>query len=198
MQTYDIIMLIVLAAAAGFGFWKGFAWQVASLGSVFLSFFIAVNFREPLAAKIDAAPPFNIFLSMLILFIGTGVVVWTVFRLVSSIIESMKLKHFDRQIGAMLGVLKGTLLCVIITLFAVTLMDQANQRTIVNSRSGYYIAILLDRSHAVMPPEVHDVLGPYIHSLDHAGDDRGMHFEHSHGPTNGGLPSFPLMNLPRQ
>ena len=46
MQTYDIIMLIVLAAALAFGAWKGLAWQVASFVSMFASYFVAAQFPE--------------------------------------------------------------------------------------------------------------------------------------------------------
>ena len=41
VQIYDLIMILVLAAAAIFGFWKGLAWQIASFGSIVLSYFVA-------------------------------------------------------------------------------------------------------------------------------------------------------------
>ena len=56
---------------------------------------------------------------MLILFLGTGLVVWIGFNLVSEMIERVKLKEFDRQLGALFGAAKGVLLCVLITLFSV-------------------------------------------------------------------------------
>ena len=76
MQTYDIIMLVVLAAAAIFGAIKGLAWQIASMSSVFVSYFVAVNFREPVSRMISAGRPWNMFLAMLILFVGTALAIW--------------------------------------------------------------------------------------------------------------------------
>jgi membrane protein required for colicin V production len=93
-------------------------------------------------------------------------VVWIGFNLVAEFIEKVKLKEFDRQVGALFGFAKGVLLCVLITLFAVTLLSEPQRQAICNSRSGYYIAILLDKADAVMPGEVHQVLGPYIDRLD--------------------------------
>jgi len=180
MQPYDIIMLVVLVGATLFGAWKGLAWQVASLSSIFVSYFVAHTFREQVASVIDASPPWNKFLAMLILFIGTSLVIWIAFRFISEFIDRVKLKEFDRQIGALLGIAKGVLLCVIITLFAVTLLGDTQRQQIMASRSGYYIAVLLDRSHAVMPPEVHDVLEPYIHSLDERLDDDQRFYGHAH------------------
>ena len=72
MQSYDIFMLIVLAGATLFGFWKGLAWQVASIGSIVLSYFAATYFREPVAAAIDAEPPWNMFLAMLIIYVAAS------------------------------------------------------------------------------------------------------------------------------
>ena len=34
LQTYDFAMLAVLVVATIFGFWKGLAWQVASVASI--------------------------------------------------------------------------------------------------------------------------------------------------------------------
>jgi membrane protein required for colicin V production len=166
MQAYDIFMLIVLAAAIVWGAWKGLAWQIASLASIVLSYFVALNFRQPLAAVINASPPWNVFLAMLILFLGTGLVVWVGFNLVSEMIERVKLKEFDRQLGALFGAAKGVLLCVIVTLFSVALLGDSQRQAICNSKSGYYIAVLLDRADAVIPSELHQVLDPYINQLD--------------------------------
>jgi membrane protein required for colicin V production len=159
-------MLIVLAAAVVWGAWKGFAWQVASLSSLVASYVVALMFRQQVAQFIDATPPWNMFLAMLILFLGTSLVVWVGFNFVAELIEKVKLKEFDRQIGALFGLAKGVLLCVLITLFAVTLLSEPQRKQICTSKSGYYIAILLDHADAVIPSEVHQVLGPYIDRLD--------------------------------
>jgi len=166
MQAYDLFMLIVLGLAIVWGAWKGLAWQIASIASITLSYFVALNFRQPLANLITASPPWNIFLAMLILFLATGVVVWVGFNLVSEFIERVKLKEFDRQLGAVFGAAKGVLLCVLITLFAVALLGDPQRQAICNSRSGYYIAILLDRADAVIPKELHQVLGPYLDKFE--------------------------------
>jgi membrane protein required for colicin V production len=166
MEVYDFIMLGVVAIGTLFGAWKGLAWQVASLASVFASYFIAYQFRGPLGKVINASPPWNTLLAMLILFLGCSLAIWLVFRFVSDVIERVKLKEFDRHAGAALGFCRGIVWCVIITLFAVALLGEAQKKAIIESRSGYYIALLLDRSHAIMPDEVHDVIGRYVHSLD--------------------------------
>ena len=182
MQAYDILMLIILVLAIVWGAWKGLAWQIASILSIGLSYFVALNFRQPLSGIINATPPWNIFLSMLILFLGTGLIVWIGFNLVSEMIERVKLKEFDRQLGALFGGAKGVLLCVLVTLFSVALLGDGQRQAICNSKSGYYIAVLLDRAHLVIPRELHDVLAPYLDRLD-----RSIPHEHMAGSAG----SFP-------
>jgi membrane protein required for colicin V production len=166
METYDIAMIVVLVAATLFGAWKGLAWQVASLAAIVASYYVAFHFRDELAQHIHTTPPWNIFIAMLLLYVGTSFVIWVVFRLVSGFIDRLKLKEFDRQIGALFGLAKGVLLCVIITLFAVTLLGEEQRESIIHSRSGYYIAVLLDKADRLLPREVQEVLHPYIHELD--------------------------------
>jgi membrane protein required for colicin V production len=169
MQGYDLFMIIILAAAIVWGAWKGFAWQVASLGSVILSYIAAMMFRQPLASflsqQVELVPPLDTGLAMLILFLGTSLVVWVGFNLVSETIEKVKLKEFDRQVGALLGLAKGVLLCTVITLLAVTIVSDQQRQQIYNSRSGYYISVLLQKVQPILPPEVQSRLQPYEENL---------------------------------
>ncbi len=165
MEGYDVIMLAVLVGATLFGAYKGFAWQVASISAIFVSYFIAVRFREPVSAWIGASPPWNIFLAMLLIYIASSLAIWIAFRFVSDMIDRVRLKEFDRQIGALFGFAKGVVLCVIITLFAVTLSNDQRRETIVHSRSGYYIAAFLTKAKAVIPEEARQVVAPYVATL---------------------------------
>jgi membrane protein required for colicin V production len=182
MQAYDVLMLVVLALAIAWGAWKGLVWQIASIASIVLSYFVALRFRQPLAGIIEAAPPWNMFLAMLILFLATGLVVWLGFNLVSEFIERVRLKEFDRQLGALFGAAKGALLCILVTLFSVALLGDAQRQAICNSKSGYYIAVLLDRADLVIPRELHSVLEPYLDRLD-----KTIPHPHTAGP---GMPDY--------
>ncbi|GIW98469.1 MAG: colicin V biosynthesis protein [Pirellulaceae bacterium] len=193
MQAYDLLMLIVLAMATIFGAIKGFAWQVASLASVVVSYVVAYRFRMQVAQYIDAQPPWNQFLAMLILYVGTSFAIWVIFRMVSGLIDRVRLKEFDRHLGAMFGFLKGLVYCLLITMFAVTLLGPKQQEAICQSRSGYYISLALDRGVGVLPKEIHDVVGPYLAKLDEKLDHR----HHTHDawghvqPTDDGQPHDP-------
>ena len=170
MQGYDLFMIIILAAAVIWGAWKGLAWQVASLASVVLSYIAAMMFRQPVAnflsQQVELVPPLDTGLAMLILFLGTSLIVWVGFNLVSESIQKLKLKEFDRQVGALLGLAKGVLLCTVITLLAVTIVSDQQRQQIYNSHSGYYISVLLQKVQPILPPEVQSRIRPYEENLE--------------------------------
>jgi len=176
MQFYDLLMLAVLGGAILFGFWKGFAWQVASLAAIFVSYFVARNFNEPVANMIGGDPAWNRFLAMFILFMGTSLVIWLGFGFIKNTIERMHLKTFDRQVGAILGAGKGVILTVLITLFSVSLLGEKACRTICTSRSGNYIARVIGELGDIVPEEIAVPLKPYVKRFQTEMD------EHSNNP----------------
>jgi membrane protein required for colicin V production len=183
IQGYDLLMLVILVLAGVFGAWKGLAWQVASIASLVISCIVAVRFSAQVAPYIYGQAPWNRFLAMLILFLITSLAVWLLFRFVAGFIDRLKLKEFDRQMGALFGVAKGVLFCLVITFFAVTLAEGSRQ-AVLNSHSGKFTAKLLQKATPVMPQEVRDVLGKYIDE-----------FERKLDPNT--LPSQPLEELPK-
>jgi membrane protein required for colicin V production len=186
MELYDIVMLVIVAGAVFFGFLKGFAWQIASLLSLVASYFLALRFADSLAPQISSDPRIAKYLAMLVIYCGTSLAVWLGFRVVSGAISRIQLREFDRQMGGLFGLAKGALICTIITFFAVTLSEQS-RAAVLRSKSGVYIARFLHAATPVMPPEVTEMLGPYIDKLDR-GLDPNQSIDHPQ------LPNLPLPN----
>lgn len=86
--------------------------------------------------------------------------------MVSSTIDRLKLKEFDRQIGALFGLAKGGLYCILATLFGATLLGDRTRETINDSKSGRFIASLLARSESIIPTEAREILNPYLQHFD--------------------------------
>lgn len=166
MSIYDILMLIVLGGAIFFGYWKGFAWQVASLASVIVSYIVASNFHGLISPYFSLGEPWDKFAAMLVLFLGTSLLVWVAFGYIRNTIEDMKLKGFDHQTGAILGAFKGALLCMVITLFSVTLLPDSIQKNVIASRSGHFIARSINQLTMIVPDEYHAVLDGRIEDFN--------------------------------
>jgi membrane protein required for colicin V production len=165
IQPYDILMLAVLLFAVLFGVWKGLAWQLASLASITVSGFVAVHFSASLAPYFSAQEPWNRFLAMFVLFVVTALLIWIVFRFISGVIERVKLKEFDRQMGALFGLAKGFLLAIVITFFAVTLGETTRQM-VLKSYSGDAIARITRHAVPILPEDVRTAFGKYIDEFE--------------------------------
>lgn len=166
MQPYDYLMLFVLGGLTIYGYAKGMAWQIAYLTSFFFSYFVAVKFSDQLAPIFGDAVPWNKFMAMAAIYIGFSFVTWMIFRNIKGGIDKVRLESFDHQMGALIGAARGVLWCVGITFFAVTLLPDSQKHQVVASQSGRYIAKLLDGADSIMPPEVHQVIGPHLEQLE--------------------------------
>jgi membrane protein required for colicin V production len=168
MQTYDLFMLAVLVGATIFGFWKGMAWQIASLAALVVSYFASLKFSDQLAplatSMFGVQAPLNRCVAMLVIYIITSFIVWMLFRMVSGAIDKIRLESFDKQMGGTLGFAEGVCMCVIITFFVVMFWP-AQREAIVASQSGHYIVVLLDKANSIFPPEIHQVVDPYLRQL---------------------------------
>jgi membrane protein required for colicin V production len=164
MDVYDLLMLLVLGANTLLGVWKGMAWQAASIGSLVLSYYMALRYSTALAPLLGVDAPLNRFLAMLVLYLGSSLFVWLCFRAVSGFIDRLRLKEFDHQVGGAFGAAKGVLWCVGITFFALSLMPSSRDQ-VLQSHSGHYIALLLNHADQIMPTEIHQVLDPYLNQF---------------------------------
>lgn len=161
MSIYDIVMLVIFFGSVLFGYRKGLAWQIASLAAIVLSYFVAINFRNPVAQLISVQAPWNQFAAMLLLFLGTSLVVWTIYASASKSIKKMEMKGFDRQAGAILGVFKGAILCMLVTVFAVSLFG-STRNMVHNSATGHYVVSGIEQFSQFTPSELAQFLDPHI------------------------------------
>jgi membrane protein required for colicin V production len=141
------------------------AWQLAALASVVVSAAVALKGCASLAPYFNVHDPWDRVLAMLVLYVVTAAAIWLLFRLVKRIIDRVELKEFDRQLGAIFGLLKGIVYCILITFFAVTLSESARHE-ILMSRSGHFLARTIHKAKPILPEDVHRLLGTYIDELD--------------------------------
>jgi membrane protein required for colicin V production len=187
IPLYDILMIVVLVATTLWGVWKGMAWQVAALASVVVSAAVAIHSSAAVAPYFPGQEPWNRYVAMLVLYVVTAAAIWILFHLVSNVIDRVQLKEFDRQLGAIFGLAKGILYCVVITFFAVTLSESGRQ-LVLQSRSGDLIARGIRNANPILPADVRTYLGTYIDEFDaklHAPPKEGEIAPPVPGPNQG-------------
>lgn len=172
LESYDLIMLGILAAAALLGYFKGMVWQIAWIAGICASSYVALRFGAQVAPFTRQPAPWDRLLAMLGLYVTTSLVVWILFRLISSAINAVHLSAFDHQLGLLLGLAKGSLLCIVITFFAVT-MAPAYREQIVASHSGRLVAELIVRADTYLPKEIHDTVDPFVRQFEENFDRTG-------------------------
>ncbi len=165
LEGYDLVMLGILAAAAVLGYFKGMVWQVAWIAGIAASSFVALRFGSALAPSIPQPAPWNRLIAMLALYVATSLVVWLLFRVVSGAINAVHLSAFDKQLGLLLGLAKGALLCIVITFFSVTLAP-AYRHQIVGSHSGRLVAEIIVRADDLLPREIGEAVDPFVKQFE--------------------------------
>ncbi len=165
IEGYDLVMLGILAAAAVLGYFKGIVWQIAWIAGIAASSFLALRFSGQLAPFVGQQAPWNRLIAMLAIYVGTSLAVWLVFRVISGAINAIHLSAFDHQLGLLLGLAKGALMCIVVTFFAVTLAP-AYRDQIVASRSGRLVAEIIVRADELLPPKIAEPVQPFVKQFE--------------------------------
>lgn len=165
IEGYDLVMLGILAAAAVLGYFKGLVWQIAWIAGIAASSYVALRFGGPLSPFFGQQAPWNKLIAMLALYVATSLAVWLVFRVIAGAINAIHLSAFDHQLGLLLGLAKGALLCVVITFFAVTLAPGYRDQ-IVASRSGRIVAEIIVRADQYLPKDVVETVDPFVKQFE--------------------------------
>jgi membrane protein required for colicin V production len=157
MQVYDIIILILVGWLTLRGAMKGMVSQLASIAAVIASFGAAVRFGPVLQpimrSTFNAQEPWDKVLALTIAFVGASIAVMFMKSIVTKIISAIRMNKFDSLCGALFGFLKGVLIGMIITFFAVMLSEKTRELAM-QSHSGKILARLIQRTQTLLPEDV--------------------------------------------
>lgn len=171
---FDLLIVGILLYAVWKGASKGVVWQLAAIAALVLCFAFAESLSLQLAPLINVKPPLNRWIAMLVIYIAFSFISFTLARSLKTAIDSLKFNEFDRHLGAVLGLLKGVLFSLFLTFFLITISESA-RATVLESRSGYAAAVILNEMAPVMPEELHHILDTCLAKLDHPGIDLHDH-----------------------
>ena len=111
MATIDFVIGGVLVISLFFGTWRGLVKEAISILAWVSSFFISITFVSELSEILLKSLGTQIFsfpLSFFLLFIGTMLFFSLVSFLMSEVLRASGLKGFDKILGALFGLAKGT------------------------------------------------------------------------------------------
>lgn len=160
MVIYDWVMIGILVLGVIQGAWRGLAWQLAPIASLVLGYIVAIPMSAQFAPWFGDKPTSR-FLAILVLYAVVSLGVYMIARALRESIERIKLVEFDRHLGAILGGMKGALVCLVVTFFAVGLSEQAREY-VLNSYSGIAAGEVIHHLEPIMPAQMEEVLEPYL------------------------------------
>ena len=164
---YDLLTLAILVIATIRGAQSGLVWQLAVIGTLVFCFLFAGPLSLTVAPSIPIDPPLNRWLAMLGIYLVFSFLCFAIARQARDWIKKARFVEYDRHVGAILGFLKGVMICLVLTFFAVTL--SANARSaILQSHSGHAAAVIIASLCPVVPQEWHDTLEPHLRRLGHS------------------------------
>lgn len=166
----DLLVIGVVLGAALLGAWKGLAWQLAGILSLVAGFVVALPLSGPTAHFFGQTAPLNRFIAVAVLYAAVSLAIYLTAFFYREAIQKWKLDNWDRHLGSLLGVVKGGLLCLTLTFFAITLFAGLRE-PILTTRSGKAMAYTMNALHPVWPPGMHAIIHPYIHHLEEPDED---------------------------
>lgn len=168
MIWYDFVILAILVYGAWQGAARGLVMQLAWIVAIILCFKFAEKLAPQIESHISVEQPLRHWIAMFILYLGFSLGSFLAARSLSNAIEKAKFKDFDRHLGGLFGLIKGAVLSLVLTFFAVTLSDRL-QETVVRSKTGHIACVILDTIRPLTPedahPIIHDSLAKYKEAL---------------------------------
>jgi uncharacterized membrane protein required for colicin V production len=161
---YDFAVLGVLVFCMARGASRGLVFQLATIAGIVLCLMFAETFSGIVGPHVSLQPPLNEWVTMFGAYLFFSFIAFGAARMLTKGIEGAGLKEYNSHLGAVFGLAKGVVVCLVATFFLATL--DATHNVIANSKSGYYAAITMQKIHPIMPEKLHDALNRYIHSLD--------------------------------
>lgn len=149
-QIFDLVVVGTLLFCA----WKGAARGLVSQAAWVIALILCFKFSDKLAPAIEPAiaveQPLKKWVAMAIVYLGLCLASFVAASIVNSWLEKARLKDFDRHLGALLGLIKGVVICMTVMFFSLTLSESA-RAVVSQSRSGYAAAVMLYHLDPLIP-----------------------------------------------
>lgn len=167
-QIFDFIVLGTLLFCAWKGASRGLISQAAWIAALILCFKFSGVMAPSIEPMLAVDEPLRHWIAMAIVYLGLCLGSFVAASILTSWLERMKLRDFDRHLGALLGLLKGVIICMTVMFFALTL-SESTRSTVAPSRSAYLAARLLyhlDPLIPLVPAEASETIHTVINAFN--------------------------------
>lgn len=163
---FDVVVLVTLAFFGLRGAVKGVIFQLASIAGIGLCLACAGTSAKLVGPHINVQPPFNQWIVLFGTYLVCTFVAFSFARGLNSWTEKAHLGELNRHLGFLFGVVKGVVLCLVLTYMVVTFSPTARD-SLKSSKTAPYAARLLNRMQPLMPERLHATIDKFLTQLDH-------------------------------
>ena len=159
---YDLLVLAILGFFALRGAARGLISQLAGIAAIFVCLAFAESISAAFGPYVKLEPPLNHWVVMVGAYLVCSFIAFGFARVMDDWLERAKLESFNQHLGAVFGLAKGVVLCMVMTFFLATLSPAARD-ALSRSRSAYAAAYIMHGIHPVMPEKIQEALARYLH-----------------------------------
>lgn len=154
---YDLAMAAILVVAFVRGGSHGALGQLAGIAALVIALVLAQPVSAAMASRVGLDPSLGFWVALVALYLLASLVCFWTARAARGWMERAGLLEFDRHVGALLGLLKGLVFCLAVTLAAAAFSGPLRD-PVRNSYSGRIAVAILDRIEPVLPARLRDAL----------------------------------------
>lgn len=159
MNVFDLIILAVFAILTLRGIWKGMVSQIVSVASFFVCWIVASRFGCLVAPTIPLEAPWNQVAAMAVIFLITLIAMRFAHAILEKLIKDWHLTKLNSLSGGLLGFVKGLLLCLIITFFAV-MVSETTRDMVFSAKTGPSLVQMITQIGVFVPKDSYE----FVHS----------------------------------
>ncbi|HET6424264.1 MAG TPA: CvpA family protein [Planctomycetaceae bacterium] len=164
ITIYDAIMLVVIIGMMIQGAYRGMIWQIAPIVSLVLGYIVAYPMSIT-AAPYFGQPPLNQLWAMIVIYAAVSLAVYLFMRSLRESFDRLKLTEFDRHLGGLLGLVKGGLIAIVVTIGLISVSPQARE-LILKSESSTIAARTVNTISPILPDALNALIRPYVQHLN--------------------------------
>lgn len=150
LPVYDLFVIAFLLFCMFRGGMRGFFSQLVSIVALVASWYLASRYGDHLEPYIPLKDPLKGTVAILVTFILLVMGIRILSKMIGGMFSGAVFKEINRQMGALVGLVKGCVICLIITFFAVIACN-TTKNMVIGSQSGRIMVRTIFRLQKVIP-----------------------------------------------
>lgn len=174
INSYDIFMLVVIGVFMLLGARKGLLGQAAAWGAILIGTWATWNWRAELAPYVGLKAPFDQWVAGMAIYFVVGMIIWWTAGHLRQRLKQINLAGFDRQMGALIGLAQGVVVCLICTALLVMVSPTWREK-VVPSRTAEYVRkttqLAIENPQQTIPLAWHERMMPWLEDVEESLDE---------------------------